>query len=236
MSIERELIIALLKIPQGEPFLYKQLNKMARISTQHVHDLLQKLQNDGLVNVDRGFVSTNSTQRLKMAIQAIQLGADLERVNTLLQWQEFEEMAAFVLEQNDYVVTKNLRFSHKRRKWEIDIVGCKKPLVACIDCKHWHHMMHPSELRKVAEEQLKRIKALKEKLPAPKIQIKCVSWTNAVFVPIILSLVEGTSKFYKGIPIVPVLKLQDFLTQLPAYATELQHYTKSFSSNKLFSL
>jgi hypothetical protein len=36
-------------------------------------------------------------------------------------------------------------------------------------------------------------------------------------------------KFFDNVPVVPVLQLQDFLTQLPAYIESLKYFTKEFS-------
>ncbi len=222
-------------MPTNRPFLHKTLNTKVRTTQRHVQNLLQKLQNDGLVNVDSDHVEIENIQRLKMAVHAINLGADPERVSTFLHWREFEEIAAYALEQNGYVVTKNLRFNHEGRKWEIDVVGCRKPLVACVDCKHWHHGMHVSRLERVAKEQMERTKALTDTVPNPKIKLQCTSWDEAKFIPAVLSLLEDERKFFDNIPVVPVVKLQDFLTQLPVHTNTLQHFTKSFVDNRLFA-
>jgi hypothetical protein len=132
------------------------------------------------------------------------------------------------LERNGYVVAKNVRFKHTGRKWEIDIVGCKKPLVICIDCKHWRHGMAPSALKRIAEAQVERTRALAASLPHVSLEIECSKWNKAKFIPTVLSLTQGNFKFYDMVPIVPVLQLQDFLSQLPAYTESLKYFSKTF--------
>jgi Holliday junction resolvase-like predicted endonuclease/predicted transcriptional regulator len=222
MSIERNLIITILKLTKDGPVSHELINKDANIPSQVAQKLLRKLQEDGLIYLKRDVVEADNIQRLKLTIKAINLGADLENASSFLQWQEFENMAAVALTRNNYIVEKNLRFKHAGRKWEIDIVGCRKPIALCIDCKHWHHGMYPSALKKIVEEQLERISALTEALPNLADKIECASWDRIKLVPAVLSLIAGRFRFYNNVPIVPVLQLQDFLNQLPAYADSLK--------------
>jgi Holliday junction resolvase-like predicted endonuclease len=156
------------------------------------------------------------------------IGLDIEHVSAFFSWQEFEDIAALALERNGYVVTKNLRFKHAGRRWEIDVVGCRKPLVLCVDCKHWQRGVKPSALRKIVEAQVERVHALADTLPNVNWKVECVKWNKAKFVPVILSLIPSRSKFYENVPVVPVLQLQDFLIQLPAQVESLKYFVKDF--------
>lgn len=227
MSIERELIISLLKLTTEGSVSHELINKEAKIPLQIGEELLQRLQNDGLVYVREGLVEADSVQRLKLAVRAVELGADVERVSSALEWQEFENMAAVALERNGYDVQRNLRFKHAGRKWEVDVVGCKKPVVMSIDCKHWRHGMSPSVLKKIAEEQRERTKALADSLPNPAVKIKFASWGMVMLIPAVLSLTVGRSKLCDGVPVVPVLQLQDFVSQVPIYVNSLEHFQRT---------
>lgn len=230
MSIERELIISILKLTKNEPISNKIFSKDAKIPSQIAENLLKKLQKDGLIYLRKNVVEADSLQRLKLAVHAIQLGADVERVSSFLQWKEFENIAAVAFERNSYSVKKNFRFKHAGRRWEIDIVGCKRPIAICVDCKHWHHGMYPSSLKKIVKKQVRRTFALAESLPELINKIECASWDRVKFVPAVLSLVKDRFKFYDNVPIVPVLQLQDFLSQLPAYADSLKHFSKRLAN------
>lgn len=227
MSIERELIISLLKLTREGSVSHELINKEAKIPLQIGEELLQRLQNDGLVYVREGLMEADSVQRLKLAVRAVELGADVERVSSALEWQEFENMAAVALERNGYDVQRNLRFKHAGRKWEVDVVGCKKPVVISIDCKHWRHGMSPSVLKKIAEEQRERTKALADSLPNPAVKIKFASWEMVILIPAVLSLTVGRSKLCDGVPVVPVLQLQDFVSQVPVYVNSLEHFQRT---------
>jgi len=230
MSIEKEVIISILKLTKNGPILNKLVNEDARVTSDFAQNLLRKLQKEGLIYLQKDMIEADGLQRLKLAVYAIRLGADFERVCGFLQWKEFENVAVVAFEQNSYSVEKNLRFKHAGRRWEIDIVGCKRPIVLCVDCKHWHHGMYPSALRKIVEEQVERTFALAESLPALAGKIECTSWDMVKLVPAVLSLVAGRFKFYDNVPIVSVLQLQDFLSQLPAYVSSLKHFSKRLAN------
>jgi hypothetical protein len=88
--------------------------------------------------------------------------------------------------------------------------------------------LSPSALKKIAEAQVERTRALAESLPNISLEIECAKWNKAKLVPAILVLMPGSFKFYDKVPIVPVLQLQDFLNQLPAYIESLKYFPKEF--------
>jgi Holliday junction resolvase-like predicted endonuclease len=221
LNIETEMIISLLKLTRQGPVSHEIIKKEVRVPSEVARKLLTKLQDDQLVYVQGDLVAADNFQRLKLAIHAIQSGADPERVSAFLHWREFEGMAAVAFEQKGYKIQRNLRFKHGGRRWEIDIVGCRKPLAVCVDCKHWHHPMHPSSLKKIVEEQVERTRALAESLRNPAVKTEFALWDSVRFIPTVLSLLVGRFKFYDNTPIVPVLQLQDFLDQLPGFADSL---------------
>lgn len=229
MVVERDLLLSLLKLTKDGTASVEEVNKDSKIAAIIARKLLEKLQKEDMLNLQGGTVKVASDNRLRLAVKAVSLGADVEHVSAFLRWQEFEDIAAIALERNGYIVAKNARFKHGGRKWEIDIVGCRKPLVTCIDCKHWHHGLAPSALKRIVEAQVERTRALAESLPNVSLEIECAKWDKAKFIPAVLSLTQGSFKFYNKVPVIPVLQLQDFLSQLPAYTESLKYFSKEFN-------
>lgn len=227
--IERDLLISLLKLTKDKPVLIEAVKKDSKIASDIVRKLLEKLQNEGLVYLKDGAFEISSANRLRLAVKAASLGADIEHISAFFSWQEFEDIAALAFERNGYIVTKNLRFKHAGRRWEIDVVGCRKPLVLCMDCKHWLHGVKPSALKKIVEAQVERVHALADTLPNAELKVECVKWNKARFVPVILSLFPSSLKFYDNVPVVPVLQLQDFLIQLPAQVESVTYFVKDYT-------
>lgn len=227
MNIERNFIITILKLTKEGTVLHELIKKEARISRETSMKLLEKFQNDGLIILKKDIVEVDSICRLKLAINAVNLGADIEHVVSFLQWREFENIAARILEENNYTVKKNFRFKYSERKWEIDIIGFKKPLAICIDCKHWHRGMHRSTLKRIVNAQVERVIALAKFLPNPSKKIECNSWNLVKLIPAVLSLIQGQFKFYDNVPVVSILQLQDFIHKLPVYADSLKLVNKT---------
>jgi Holliday junction resolvase-like predicted endonuclease len=230
MSIERNLLISLLKLTKKGPVLIENVNKEARLPSSDSLELLEKLQNEDLVYVKNGAIEVDSNSRLKLAVKATSLGAVVEQISDLLCWQEFEKIAALALKNNGYIVKNNVRFKHGAKRWEIDVVGCKKPLVVCIDCKHWQHAISDSALKRIVNLQSQRTHGLADSLPNINLKLECTKWQKAKFIPTVLSLIPSSHKFYESVPVVAVLQLQDFICQLPAYADSLKFFPKTFET------
>jgi len=229
LSVEKNMAISLLKLTKKGPTLIETINMEAHVPSTISKKLLQKMQNENLVYLKGDSVEVDNANRIKLAVRAASLGADIERISDLMGWQEFEEIASLALKNNGYIVKNNTHFTHEGHRWEIDIVGCNKPLVVCIDCKHWKRAIAPSALKKMVEAQIERTEAFANSIPNPKLRLECAIWERAKFIPVVLSLLPCNYKFYYQVPIVPILQLQDFLTQLPAYTPELKVISKTFS-------
>jgi len=229
VSIERNLLTSLLKLTKNCSVEVESVNIDAKLPSAVTIKLLRKLQNERLATLNKDTIEVDAANRLRLAIKAINLGADVEVISDYLGWQEFEEMAAVALSANGYATKKNVRFKHVQKRWEIDVVGCRKPLVICIDCKHYHNSLHPATLRKMVESQVKRVEAFAESLPNTAINIESVKWDKAKFIPAILTLMPSSFKFVNDVPVVPVLQLQDFLSQLPIQVDSLKYFSRLFS-------
>jgi Holliday junction resolvase-like predicted endonuclease len=229
MLSERELLMSLLKLTKDGPVLAECVKKDAKTTWSIARKLLEKLQKEEMVYLKQDTVEADSCGRLKLAVKAISIGADVEHVSNMLRWQEFEDLAAIALERNGYTAAKNVRFKHAGRKWEIDTIGCKKPLVISMDCKHWRQGIAPSALTRIAEAQVERTRALVESLPNISLEFECARWDKVRLVPVVLVLVQGSFKFCDEVPIVPVLQLQDFLSQLPVYIESLKYFVRDFN-------
>lgn len=229
MNIEKDLIITILKLTSNGSILNEQIYENIKVPCNVALNLLKKLEKEGLIYFHNNLLETDSFQRLRLAVYAVQLGADLEYVCSFLGWREFERVAVVALERNGYEVMENLRFKHAGRRWEMDVVGSKKPLVVCVDCKHWRRGMYQSVLKKIVEKQVERTFAFAESLNAFE-RFNCASWDKVKVVPAVLSLVPSRFKFYGGVPVVPIFQLQDFLNQLPVHVDRLKFFEKSLSN------
>ena len=222
MKIERDMIISLLRTTKTGSISLELVKKEARIPSSVAQSIIIKLQDNGLLYLRNTVIHVNTLKRVKLAIRALQLGADLEELSSHLDWREFETFVSLGFEHNGYEVKQNFRFKHLGKRWEIDILASKKPILVCADCKHWKHGIHRSAMKKIVDDQIRRSEALLGYFSSLNRRMR---WNNHVqprIIPIIISLGTSGKKFFKQVPIIPVLRLQDFLTQLPAYIDQLK--------------
>lgn len=224
MMIEGDLLISLLEHSKGGSVSNKVLNLDARFPPSVIRKLLRRMQKERLLNLRGAFVEINQVQRFELASRAVTLGADVERLSRVLHWKEFEQMAGLVLERTGFSVDRNVRFKSEGHRFEIDVVGRKEPLFVCIDCKHWHRAISSSALSRIVQLQESRTEAFARYLHLEHFGLLHPSGKTAIFVPAVLSIVEGTSKFCDNVPIVPVLRLRDFLNQLPMNVYEIRYF------------
>ena len=97
--------------------------------------------------------------------------------------------------------------------WEIDVLAVKGKIVVCVDCKRWMKRLSASTMSKVAEAQIERVRALSKIMDKSTFPVE----GRIFLIPMILSLVPASSKFCNGVPIVPILQLQNFLDEFPAH-------------------
>jgi len=214
-----------LKLTREGPVQRDLVSRDAGIPVQVLNRVLRKFLGAGIIKLKGEVIEASSDQRVEMAIYALKFGADFEGVCKALGWIEFENVAALALEAHGFEVKRRFRFKGAGRRWEMDLIGCRKPLMVCVDCKHWLHGWKTSAVRRTVEAQLMRTRALAENLPLLGEKMGLVQWRSATVIPAVLALVPGPFKFYNQVPIVPVLQLRDFLNEMPTHVTSLTHFT-----------
>jgi len=226
MTSEKDVIASLLRLTNTGPVQKELLRKDARVSVQVLDEALRKLFEGGFIRQKGGLVEASPSQRVSMTVQAIKLGADFERVCKFLEWKEFESIAAQAFQANGFRVLRNFRFRQAGKRWEIDVLSCREPLIVCVDCKHWRRGWSRAATVKAVEAQVERTRAFADALLNYYQKAQLTEWKSATLVPLILSLVHGPFKFYNNVPIVPVLQLRDFINELPLEVSSLTHFKK----------
>ena len=174
-------------------------------------ELLYTLVQNGIGTLNDDVVDFDiPNDRLRTALFAINLGADLEVVSEYLNWKDFESLTGVILEAKDFEVTKNLILTKPRM--EIDVIGKKMDIALLIDCKHWKNMSK-SELDKIVKKQIERVKHF-------------VSTENMSALPVIVTLHQESIQFVGNVPIVPIMKLSSFLDEFAGNLDSLKSVQK----------
>jgi Holliday junction resolvase-like predicted endonuclease len=225
MTIESKLILSVLKLTKKGAVQKDLVAKDTHSSTSVAEELLKTLCQKGFIQLKGSILEVEPGQRLQLVIEAIKQGVDIEHASKFLEWKEFEKMAAEAFEINGYLVNRNFHFKGRGKRWEIDLLARKRPLIACIDCKHWQHGWSRASVIKTTGAQVGRTKALTESLQDLTDKLELNDWTQATLIPVMLSLVPGPFKFHDNAPIVPILQLQSFISELPAQVNFLTHFS-----------
>ena len=210
-ELEREILVALLNLTREGSSDRSKLQEAARVTEEAIGLLLDDLMGEELVGESEGLLEASPGQRLGIAVRAVRAGADLERVSRALGWLEFEEMVAYALEENGYAVSRRFRFQAEGRRWEIDVLGAKKPLVLCAECKHWSRGLGNATARKIVETHLEKVGVLSENPVKVVKRLGLRDGDRAVFVPVAMSLTPARERIYRRIPVVSVFELPSFL-------------------------
>ncbi|MEM2302618.1 MAG: hypothetical protein QXM89_00885 [Candidatus Bathyarchaeia archaeon] len=215
--VKREVLKTLLKIKRTENWSLAKLSEETRVPVEIVRSILTEIADAVVVKDDT--VSIADHGKVQIAIYCLNLATDPLYISKYLNWREFEDFTAAIVDAYGYVVYRSFRFKSINRRWEVDILAIKKPILLCLNCKHFLKQSW-SSLRRAALEEFERAEALRQALPKLKLEPKpAKGWR---ILPTLITLLTPKFKFYDKIPIVKVTELRSFLEELPLHADSLK--------------
>jgi hypothetical protein len=141
----------------------------------------------------------------EMNFEDIETIDDLERVSVESAWQNFERLAAFIFEKNDFEVRVNIVKTLQRKKRQYDVIARKNNRTLLVECKKWAgNRYRLSGLKKAIGQHKERV-AFYEQV------------TNEEAVPLMVTLIEEEIRVYEGVPMIPVQKLNAFIGELDSH-------------------
>ncbi|MEM1884794.1 MAG: restriction endonuclease [Candidatus Jordarchaeales archaeon] len=152
--------------------------------------------------------------RVSLVEALLSYGFTAEYLARLLTWKAFEEFLGGVFDRHGYSLIRNFRFSRSGRRFEVDILALKKPLVICVECKHYKRPRTVAPDRRILERHAERTKALADSIPGLSLELGVSGWGKIKVLPLVVTLLQ--EGFYRKIPVVPVFKLNSFLLELDA--------------------
>ncbi|MEM0217517.1 MAG: NERD domain-containing protein [Candidatus Nezhaarchaeales archaeon] len=183
-------------------------------------DYLGYLQSQGILHLSQGVLYV--TDPVRLAMEAIKLGADVEAASRWLNWRDFERLCVEALGSHNFSVKAPFRFKADGKRYEIDVVAHKKNFVLCIDCKHWK-MKHgqKSRIKDSTMNHLNKCVKFAELVRSSRV-VKLEHHNRAYLVPMIVTLMElDFNRPLNGVWILPIFKLNSFLLDLEAHLDEL---------------
>ena len=210
--IPRVIVEALRKSKNGKPFTIADIAESARTTASGVKTSLASV-----VDIeDEKPILLSASTRLRLALHAAQLGMIQEAARELT-WQEFEAFSDECLSNNGFETQKGIVINDSGRRWQIDLIARKNPVLLTLDCKHWESANYSARFKTAIQHQkgsldpLVRHLTMKGKL----------SERPVCTLPLILTLYEPRESIQDGVVILSVGQLPDFLEHLTPYTPEL---------------
>lgn len=198
--------------------------KKVIITKEAFNEILNDFSYNGLVTISENRIMVSRDQRIKLAIKAIELGADFEKISKSLEWLEFEELVALVFRENGYNTKSRYRFRAEGRRWEIDVLATSYPYVICAECKHYTSAIGNSTARKIIETHIEKTQVLSKHIAELAEKIGIHKWKKAVVVPMALTLSATQMNIYRRVPSVSVYMLPSFLSEFSGYLERMINY------------
>lgn len=223
-SAARLLLQSILDGTKEGPVTAEVVRENVVITNEAFEEIVTELSSNGLVDWDGVEFKVNLDQRIEIAVRAIQLGADFEKISMSLGWKEFEELVARVFRENGYNTKSRYRFQAQSRRWEIDVLATSYPYIVCAECKHYTSGMGNRTARKFIETHIEKTEVMSEHIGELAKKIGVQNWRNAILVPITLTLSPTKMKIYRRVPSVSVFMLPSFLSEFPGYMERMTYY------------
>ena len=185
----------------------KDFSMATQTSEDMSRQILDNLMQNGVGRFEDGQVQFEDSDKLKTSILAISMGAPIDEISRMLEWQDFESLAAEILEKRDFDTTKNVIM--KSPRIQIDVVGIKSDIAILIDCKHWSNM-NQSALQEAVKKQVIRTKQF-----VSKHKVKGA-------IPAIVTLYQHSVQFIDKVPIIPIHQLDSFCDEFYGNLEEMQ--------------
>lgn len=222
--VELGVLKAVLKATREGLASVSQVVEESGAPRQVVARQLQRLREEHLVDLPGGLVRVDGERRLRLLRRAVSKGGDLEETSKLLEWGEFERLVAGIAEECSFSTALNLRFKQGKKRWQVDLVAMKEPLVLCIDCKHLRSRQ-AAVLRRAAGLNAQRAKGLAEELPRLGRRLSAETWRRATVMPVMVTLRPAPWRTYEAMPIVPINQLNNFLGRVQGEAALFAGYS-----------
>ncbi|MFX1563904.1 MAG: restriction endonuclease [Promethearchaeota archaeon] len=164
----------------------------------------------------------SGTAKVQIAMQAIRLGQPERKILDSLTWQEFEEFVSAIFDRHGFFIHHRYRFTISR-KYEIDVIASRKPVLFFVDCKHYGIRKGKSSvLRNAVEDQLERTKVLATHFAAHQAKLNCLKWDKVILLPLLVTMLHEDLIYHEKIPIVPAAKLNAFILDYHKALDELR--------------
>lgn len=172
-------------------------------------EILDNFMQNGIGSFENNLIHFQENDKLKTSLLALKMGAPIDEVSCLLEWNDFESLVVEILDSHDFDTLRNVILTKPRM--QIDAIGIKSGVAILIDCKHWKRLSL-SSLQTAVKKQIERTKHY---LTTEKIQAA---------IPAIVTLHQEEIKLINKVPIIPIFQLDSFCDEFYGNLEELDTF------------
>ncbi|MHA2141131.1 MAG: restriction endonuclease [Candidatus Thorarchaeota archaeon] len=174
----------------------------------------------GARRLESGKWEIERSLRIDLALRAVSIGAEIERVVNQLTWKDFEGFVANILTENNYRCVESFRRrgTAETKGMEIDVIGVRGSSVIAVDAKMWGSRSGKlSALKSAAEKQKERTRRLCDVMARLGDKLGGLASGHYTLEPILVTWMVEEVTFHEGVPIVPVFLFNSFLQDIAVY-------------------
>ncbi len=219
-------------------FIKKLLNT-GYISGEHIPTslipVMKQAQALGLVELDEIHNYIKVLDRVGLVLTLLEKRLlPTEELTLLLDWREYEELCRRVLEAYGFTTRRNLRFKFQSKLMELDVVGIRGRDVLVFECKRWSTRFgREASLRKEVVEFRKKVELFAKWMRKNACKLFDIRGkTKLIVIPVLVTIWNGKTLVFEGIPLVPLHRLRSFIDEYINYIDSLAHYTVSIESSQ----
>ena len=145
-----------------------------------------------------------------MNFQDIKDHKDLQKISKDMAWQHFEELAAFIFSENDFLVEVRKVNTLKKKRRQYDVIAKKDNNTILVECKKWAgNRYRLSALKTAVQKHIERSEFYRV-------------LTNETVTPIIVTFIEEEILIFEGVPIIPIFRLNSYINEKEKGVDSLQ--------------
>ncbi len=150
------------------------------------------------------------------------MGINTTYLSNYISWQEFENYVADQFMK--YGWETFIEYHHRHIKtFQVDVIAVNmiKKLALFIECKHWHReVLGQRTLENIVSNHIRRIEKY---LRVCEWVVSNIPYLRKVkyILPIIITLKRFSTKVFRGIPIISIRYLHDFILNIDVYIDSL---------------
>jgi hypothetical protein len=130
-------------------------------------------------------------------------------------WSTLEELVGAIFGEFGFQYRRGVRLRVEGERYEVDVLAWRGDVAFCVDCKRWARLRE-SALRRAAQAQAERCKALARYAASGRVEGFPAPHTRTYLYPVVVSLHKPKTPVYEGVLLLDLYALVCLLREIDA--------------------